>query len=238
MLSWQSRHTVMLSFRVQHWRRSTSGRLRIWDPLPFICPWTYWGSSLPSCRSSGKLLGHQWLSRWLKVRRSRVQIPGGNKNFWKIPRITLDATALHKRNFVQCKTGESTSMMVWPTLSRTAKEQNRSHAKHESGLIVTDVLWSHSRSVGHDCVPCKSRWTDRNAVWGEWPETSETYGIIILDGCILEQPGEYDWMIVYGSDVALCQITLTTCYILRAHLMRAIAYFFLAYRLNALWIEY
>jgi len=48
-----------------------------------------------------------------------------------------------KRNFVQCKTGESTPSMVWPTLaSRTAKNQNRLHAKHESGLIVTDVLWS------------------------------------------------------------------------------------------------
>jgi len=32
------------------------------------------------------------------------------------------------------------------------KEQNRSHAKHESGLVVTNVLWS----LGHDCEPCKS----------------------------------------------------------------------------------
>jgi len=32
--------------------------------------------------------------------------------------------------------------MVWPALgSRIAKNHNRSHAKHESGLIVTDVLW-------------------------------------------------------------------------------------------------
>ena len=38
-------------------------------------------------------------------------------------------------------------MMVWPTLSRTAKEQNRLHAKHESSLIVTDVLWSLSLLV-------------------------------------------------------------------------------------------
>jgi len=45
-------------------------------------------------------------------------------------------------NVDECKTGESMSMMVWPTLSRTAKEQNGLHAKHESGLIVTDVLWS------------------------------------------------------------------------------------------------
>ena len=99
------------------------------------------------------------------------------------------------------------------------KEQNRSHAKHESGLIVTDVLWSLGLLVT-TVSPAKA------------DETSETWGLYYM-GFILAPPGEHDWMMVCGGD-ALCQITFTTCYILRAYLMRkpTIAYFFLAY--NAL----
>ena len=80
----------------------------------------------------------------------------GKSKPWSLPSEVLGLAP--RENFeiyinAECKIRESTSMMVWPTLSRMVKEQNRSHAKHESGLIVTDVLWS----LGHDCEPCKSR---------------------------------------------------------------------------------
>jgi len=171
MLSWQNRPTVMLSFRVQHWRRSsTSGGLRIWDALVFAPGLT---EGLPSCRSSGEPLGYQYMAMQVaqgpEVKRSNPR--------WKWEFLKNSEKAYlryDKRNFVQCKTGESTPSMVWPTLaSRTAKNQNRLHAKHESGLIMQSmkaalllsmfcglsVCWSRLWA-------CKSGWTDRNANWG------------------------------------------------------------------------
>jgi len=44
-------------------------------------------TGMPSS-SVSNVLGHQWLSRWLKIPRSGVQIQVENENFWKILRIT------------------------------------------------------------------------------------------------------------------------------------------------------
>ena len=61
------------------------------------------------------------------------------------------------------------------------KEQNRSHAKHESGLIVTDVLWSLGLLVT-TVSPAKVDELIEMLFGGEWPETSETQGLYITWG--------------------------------------------------------
>ena len=53
------------------------------------------------------------------------------------------------------------------------KEQNRSHAKHESSLIVTDILWTRGLLVT-TVSPAKAAELIEMLFGGELPEISET----------------------------------------------------------------
>jgi len=89
---------------------------------PGICPWTYRGTFVL-----------QILRRtpWLPVR----GYPGGSRSGGQAFKSHVEMRISEKfreglleirqKKLVQCKTGESTPSMVWPTLaSRTAKDQN------------------------------------------------------------------------------------------------------------------
>jgi len=107
---------------------------------PGNCPWTYRGTSVL-----------QILRRtpWLPVRGYPGVSRSGGQAFKSREEMSISEKfregllEIRQKKLCAVQNRRSTPSMVWPTLaSRTAKDHSRLHAKHESGLIDTDVLWS------------------------------------------------------------------------------------------------
>jgi len=81
--------------------------------------------------------------------------------------------------------------------------------------IVTDVLarsvgcLSVCRSVYHDRESCKNGWTDRDAVW-VWTRVSPRKHVLDVSAHWRNLANTIEPS-MYGSDAALCLVTLTTC---------------------------
>ena len=151
----------MLSFRVQHWRiSSTSGGLRIWNAL-VIAPGLTEG--LPSCRSSGEPLCYQYVaiqvSQGPEVKRSN---PGRKWVFLKNSEKAY--LRYDKRNFVQCKTGEV--RRPWcgqPSHRERPRITADCMQSMKAALLIPmfcflSVYWSR--------LLCKSGWTHRSVIGG------------------------------------------------------------------------
>jgi len=123
------------------------------------------------------------------------------------PEKILKFTSMHAR-------AVQNHMMAWLILSRTAIRNRTDRMQSMKAALLPmfcglSVCWSRLWALQK-----RMNWSKCCLGWVAWNQRN--IGAIYYMGFILAPPGEHDWMMVCGGDAALCQISLTTCYILRA----------------------